>query len=42
MFMNLADYNILQDTVQTKEIQAVLDEATRKGEVWSWSRQGLI
>lgn len=31
MFMNLADYNILQDTVQTKEIQVVLDEATRKG-----------
>ncbi|HIZ55562.1 MAG TPA: glycoside hydrolase [Firmicutes bacterium] len=31
MYLNLSDYHILQNTVQTKEIQAVLDEATAKG-----------
>ncbi len=30
MQLNLADYNILQNIVQTKEIQAVLDEASPK------------
>lgn len=31
MKLNLKEYSIKQDTVQTKEIQSVLDEATAKG-----------